>query len=186
MRLPELRKDVQRRDFLRWLAASPLLAGAGGLASLEPIIAQEHAVTRCAVTNEKDVDKERTMGRKFTVPYGLYRVHGFINPHLAAQTGFDENGEDLNLFWKALEQMFEHDRSASRGEMSPRRLIVFRHDSRLGNAPAHRLFERVTIARGTRDGESDSNGDAPRQFSDYMVTVDETDLPEGITIETPF
>ena len=149
--------------------------------SIDPIISQEHAVTRCAVTTEKEAEKQsgdnRTMGRKFTVPYGLYRVHGFINPHLAAQTGFDENGDDLELFWKALEQMFEHDRSASRGEMSPQSLVVFKHESKLGNAPAHKLFERVTITR--------SNGDelATRSAKDYTVKIDESELPEGITIE---
>lgn len=160
--------------------------------SFEPIVSQEHAVTRCAVTTEKEADKQsggnRTMGRKFTIPYGLYRVHGFVNPHLAVQTGFDENGEDLDLFWKALELMFEHDRSASRGEMSPRRLIVFKHDSRLGNAPAHRLFERVTIERNGHngDGNGQAAGDAPRQFSDYTLTIDGDDMPDGVTIEDRF
>src|SRR5690606_37849642 len=89
----------------------------------------------------------RTMGRKFTIPYGLYRVHGFINPHLAEQTAFDKNGEDLELFWAALLQMFEMDRSASRGEMSPQALIVFEHENQLGNAPANKLFDRVKIQR---------------------------------------
>ena len=149
--------------------------------SVDPIVASEHAVTRCAVTTEREAEKQegdnRTMGRKFTVPYGLYRIHGYINPHLAAQTGFDSNEEDLKLFWGALTQMFETDRSASRGEMSPQALIVFEHKDALGNAPANKLFERITIARNTTD-------DAPaRQFADYTVTVDNSDLPEGITID---
>ncbi len=151
--------------------------------SLEPIVSQEHAVTRCAVTTEKEAEAQsgdnRTMGRKFTVPYGLYRVHGFINPHLAAQTGFNENGEDLDLFWTALTQMFETDRSAARGEMAPQALIVFEHNSPLGNAPANQLFERVQVARA----ESASGNGAPaRSFSDFTVTVDDASLPEGITI----
>ncbi len=144
--------------------------------SIDPIVASEHAVTRCAVTNEKDLEKERTIGRKFTVPYGLYRIHGYVNPHLAAQTTFDENGEDLNLFWNALTQMFENDRSAARGEMSPQALIVFKHESALGNAPANKLFERVTISR--RDTSAPA-----RSFSDYTVSIDDANLPEGITIE---
>lgn len=144
--------------------------------SIEPIASFDQAITRCAVTNEKDVDKERTIGRKYIVPYGLYRVHGFINAHLAAQTKFDENGEDLKLFFEALERMFDVDRSASRGEMAPRRLIVFKHSSPLGNAPAHKLFERVTVRRRPGDGPA-------RSFADYAVEIDTTDLPQGITIE---
>lgn len=144
--------------------------------SIDPIVASEHAVTRCAVTNEKDLEKERTIGRKFTVPYGLYRIHGYINPHLATQTTFDDNGDDLKLFWNALIQMFENDRSAARGEMSPQALIVFKHDSALGNAPANKLFDRVTISR------VDSSTPA-RSFTDYTVSVDDANLPEGITIE---
>ncbi|MEP3478561.1 MAG: type I-C CRISPR-associated protein Cas7/Csd2 [Fuerstiella sp.] len=149
--------------------------------SIDPIVASEHAVTRCAVTTEREAEKQegdnRTMGRKFTVPYGLYRIHGYLNPHLASQTSFDKNEEDLTLFWSALTQMFETDRSASRGEMSPQALIVFKHKDALGNAPANKLFERVTICRNTTD-------DAPaRQFADYKVTVDESKLPKGITIE---
>ncbi len=149
--------------------------------SVDPIVSQEHAVTRCAVTNERDLEKERTIGRKFAVPYGLYRVHGFINANLAAQTGFDSNGEDLDLLWQALGQMFELDRSASRGEMSARRLIVFRHESALGNAPAHTLFERVAIRR-----KSNENGTPPRAFDDYSVEINDTDVPAGISIEQRF
>lgn len=142
--------------------------------SVDPIVVQEHAITRMAVTNEKDLEKERTMGRKFTVPYGLYVAHGFVSAHLANQTGFSE--EDLDLLWQSLGQMFEHDRSAARGEMATRGLYVFKHDSQLGNAPAHRLFELVRAEK--------TNGDAPaRNFSDYTVTVDETAIPAGVTLQ---
>jgi CRISPR-associated protein Csd2 len=145
--------------------------------SIDPIVTLEHAVTRCAVTNEKDLEKERTIGRKFTVPYALYRAHGFINPHLADLTGFDD--QDLDLFWKALEHMFELDRSAARGEMSARKLILFQHESKLGNAPAHRLFERVRVAARSSNGP-------PRCFDDYEVVIDQAQLPAGVTIQTPF
>lgn len=151
--------------------------------SVEPVVSLEHALTRCAVTTEKEAKDQsgdnRTMGRKFTIPYGLYRVHGFFNPHLAAQTGFNSNGEDLDLFWTSLIQMFETDRSASRGEMSPQALIVFEHESKLGNAPANKLFERVTVKR-----KDTTNGDAlpARSFADYEVAVNKSDLPKGITI----
>lgn len=145
--------------------------------SVDPVIAQEFAVTRCAVTTEKEAEKQggdnRTMGRKFTIPYGLYRCHGFVNPMLAKQTGF--SADDLKLFWKALEQMFETDRSASRGQMSPRGLVVFEHKDALGNAPAHLLQERVKIKR------KDESKPA-RVFGDYEVTVDEVGLPAGVKI----
>jgi CRISPR-associated protein Csd2 len=141
--------------------------------SVEPIVSLEQAVTRMAVTNERDIDKERTMGRKEIVPYGLYIAHGFISPHLAADTGFGEG--DLALLWQALGMMFEHDRSAARGEMSTRRLIVFEHESMLGNAPAHRLFERIKAAR--KDSASPA-----RAYSDYEVTVDTDNIPAGIRI----
>lgn len=146
--------------------------------SIDPIVTLEHAVTRCAVTNEKDLEKERTIGRKFTIPYGLYRAHGFINPHLAEQTGFDSNGEDLALFLRALEQMFETDRSAARGEMAARRLILFKHDSKLGNAPAHQLFARVRVAAKAAETP-------PRCFEDYEVEVNDASLPVGVSIEQP-
>lgn len=142
--------------------------------SVDPITTSEHSITRMAVTNEKDLEKERTMGRKFTVPYGLYVAHGFVSAHLANQTGFSE--EDLELLWQSLAQMFEHDRSAARGEMATRGLYVFKHDSQLGNAPAHKLFERIKVEK--------TNGDVPaRGFSDYAVTVDETGLPGGVTLQ---
>lgn len=151
--------------------------------SIEPIISQEHAVTRCAVTTEKEAEAQsgdnRTMGRKFTVPYGLYRVHGFVNPHLAEKTGF--SADDLSLFWKALEQMFEADRSAARGEMAPQALIVFEHESALGNAPASKLFDRVTVTR-----RADLSDAPPRSFKDYDVKIDDSGLPGGISIRRPF
>ncbi len=147
--------------------------------SVDPIVIQEHAITRCAVTNEKDLEKERTMGRKFTVPYGLYRIHGFVNPHLAAQTGFDDG--DLELLWSALANMFEADRSAARGEMSPQALIVFQHESALGNAPAHKLFDRVEVQR-----RANADNAPARSFADYSVTVADSDLPAGITIVRKF
>jgi len=130
--------------------------------SVDPVVTSEHSITRMAVTNEKDLEKERTMGRKFTVPYGLYRAHGFVSAHLARQTGFDE--DDLELFFKALEQMFEHDRSAARGEMATRGLYVFKHESELGNAPAHALFDRLTVVRKSEE--------VARDFGDYVVLFD--------------
>jgi len=146
--------------------------------SIDPIFTFEHAVTRCAVTNERDLSKERTMGRKFTVPYGLYRVHAYINPHLAGQTGFTET--DLELFKQALAEMFETDRSAARGDMRPRRCIAFKHESQLGNARADQLFERVRVDLAD---EAKSSQRPPRKFSDYVVTIDEQALPDGVTIE---
>ncbi len=128
-----------------------------------------------AVTNEKDLDKERTMGRKHIVPYALYRMHGFISANLAAKTGFSD--EDLQKLWQALQMMFEYDRSAARGEMTARKLIIFKHDSILGSQPAHKLFERVTVERV--QGESGSPAAA---FSDYRINVDHEAL-QGITIE---
>lgn len=156
--------------------------------SIDPIVILDHAVTRCAVTNERDLEKERTIAHKFTVPYALYRVHGFINAHLAEQTGFDANGEDLAIFLQALEQMFETDRSAAHGEMTARRLILFKHASKLGNAPAHRLLSRVQVQSlpSGIGADSASGGKPPRGFEDYTVTVDRTNLPEGIIIVEPF
>ncbi len=166
-----------------------------GLArSLHPIVSHEHALTRCAVTNEKDLEKERTMGRKFTVPYALYRVHGYINPNLAAGsngTGFSE--DDLSLLKRALDQMFELDRSAARANMRPVACIAFRHESPLGNARADRLFARVACKPkpgvqplpGQSGGDEGDASDArpPRSSSDYELTVDEADLPAGVTVE---
>ncbi|MDE6056950.1 MAG: type I-C CRISPR-associated protein Cas7/Csd2, partial [Muribaculaceae bacterium] len=133
-----------------------------------------HAITRMAVTKESDRDKERTMGRKATVPYGLYRVHGFINANLANQTGFEE--EDLKLLWDALINMFDNDRSAARGLMSARKLIVFKHDSKLGNAPANLLFDRVTVRKKPE-------ASSPRSFTDYTVEVNKEGLPSGVSVE---
>jgi CRISPR-associated protein Csd2 len=145
--------------------------------SVDPIVALEHSITRMAVATEAEAEKQsgdnRTMGRKFTVPYGLYAAHGFVSSFLAKQTGFDEG--DLELLWQALAQMFEHDRSAARGEMATRGLYVFKHDSELGNAPAHKLFELIQAKKNT---------DEPaRDFSDYTVTVSNTELPAGITLQ---
>lgn len=146
--------------------------------SVDPVVTLEHSITRMAVTTEAEAEEQsgdnRTMGRKNTIPYGVYVAHGFVSPHLAAQTGFSE--EDLNLVWKALENMFEHDRSAARGLMSTRQLIVFKHDSALGNAPAYSLFDRVKVSR--RD-----EGQPPRDFKDYVVAIDESNLPAGVHIE---
>lgn len=144
--------------------------------SVDPVVAQEHSITRMAVTKEEDAKDQdgdnRTMGRKFTVPYGLYVAHGFVSSHLANQTGFGE--EDLELLWQALANMFEHDRSAARGEMATRGLYVFKHDSELGNAPAYQLFERIQIQK---------NSETPaRAFGDYKVTIDDADL-QGITLQ---
>jgi CRISPR-associated protein Csd2 len=142
--------------------------------SVEPVVALEHSITRMAVATEAEAEKQsgdnRTMGRKYTVPYGLYRAHGFVSANLASQTGFSE--EDLELFWNALLNLFEHDRSAARGLMSTRGLYVFEHSSALGNAPASQLFERVTVKR-----KEDSEGPA-RSFKDYEVLVDESNLGE--------
>ena len=140
--------------------------------SVEPVFAQEISITRMAVTNEKDLEKERTMGRKHIVPYGLYVAHGFISAALAEKTGFDEG--DLEMLWDALINMFEHDRSAARGMMSSQKLIVFKHRDRLGNAPAHKLFDLVSVER-----KKDAEGPA-RSFKDYVVTVGEA--PSGVEI----
>lgn len=141
--------------------------------SIDPVVTSEHTVTRMAVTDEKDKDKERTMGRKATVPYGLYRTHGFISAALARETTFSE--DDLDLLWEALKNMFDLDRSAARGLMAARRLIVFKHKDDLGNAPAHKLFELVKVE--TKDPSRPA-----RAFSDYEITVDESKLPEGVQL----
>nr|MBP7323888.1 type I-C CRISPR-associated protein Cas7/Csd2 [Deltaproteobacteria bacterium] len=145
--------------------------------SVEPVVTLEHSITRMAVATQTEADKQqgdnRTMGRKNTVPYGAYVAHGFVSSHLAAQTGFGE--EDLNMFWKALCNMFEHDRSAARGLMSTQRLIVFKHESALGNAPAHSLFDRVQLTR-----RNDSK--PARDFSDYELKINKENLPSGVSI----
>lgn len=145
--------------------------------SVDPISTSEHSITRMAVATEKEAEKQsgenRTMGRKATVPYGLYVCHGFISANLAKQTGFSE--EDLQLFWEALKNMFDLDRSAARGLMSAQRLIAFRHNSELGNAPANKLFDLVKINRTTTN--------PPRSFSDYEVSIDSSSVPAGVTVE---
>lgn len=145
--------------------------------SADQIVPLEHSITRMAVTTEADAEKQqgdnRTMGRKFTVPYALYRCHGFVSAPLAQKTGF--TGEDLELFWKALENMFEHDRSAARGQMAARKLIVFKHDSRMGSAPAHQLFDLVKVSRAA------DNVKPPRDFSDYSINFDASMVPGGVT-----
>ena len=138
--------------------------------SIDPIITLEHSITRMAVTNEKDASEtgdNRTMGRKFTVPYGLYRCHGFVSAHFAKQTGFSET--DLELFWQALINMFDHDHSAARGQMNARGLYVFEHSNDLGDAPADTLFKRIQITK--KEGI-----DAARSFDDYIVSVNGQDL----------
>lgn len=144
--------------------------------SVDPIMPQEVTITRVAITTEEDALKKDTeMGRKHIVPYGLYRAEGFVSANLARKTtGFTE--EDLELLWQAILNMFENDRSAARGMMAVRRLIIFRHESELGNAPAWKLFELVKAQR--REGVT-----TPRDFDDYEVTVDEANLPEGVKCE---
>lgn len=146
--------------------------------SVDPIIILEHSITRLAVTTEKEAERQggdnRTMGRKHTISYGVYVAHGFISGHLAGQTGFSR--EDMALLIEALTNMFDHDRSAVRGEMTTRGLYVFQHNSPLGNAPAHDLLDRVHIKR--------QNGvDVPRAFTDYVVSVDDSNLPKGVTLQ---
>ena len=141
--------------------------------SIDPVVTSEHTVTRMAVTDEKDKEKERTMGRKATVPYGLYRAHGFISAALARETTFSE--DDLDLLWEALKNMFDLDRSAARGLMAARRLIVFKHKDDLGNAPAHKLFELVKV-------EAKDPSRPARSFSDYEITIDESKLPKGVEL----
>ena len=142
--------------------------------SIDQVATLEHSITRMAVTKEADLEKERTMGRKATIPYGLYVCHGFISANLAKQTGFNE--EDLDLFFDALKNMFDVDRSAARGLMSAQRLIVFKHDSMLGNAPANKLFDLVKVQRTDKTVPA-------RSFADYEVTIDKEHLPTGVTIE---
>lgn len=146
--------------------------------SIDPVVSMEFSITRCAVTNEKDLEKERTMGRKFTVPYGLYRGYGYINATLAEQTGFTE--KDLTLFKDALNNMFELDRSAARGLMAPVRCVAFRHENRLGNARADQLFSRVKVQLRP---ELRAESRPPRSREDYLIEVENADLPSGVTVE---
>ncbi len=145
--------------------------------SIDPIVQQEVTITRLTVTREEEADKERTIGRKHIIPYALYRVEGYVSAKLANDptkgTGFSE--EDLQLFWEALINMFEHDRSAARGKMATRKLFVFKHESDLGNAPAHRLFELIRVIK--KEGAN-----PPRSFDDYEVIVSKDNLPQGVTL----
>ena len=168
--------------------------------SIEPVVPLEISITRMAATSEKEnAEREkgdgderrenRTMGRKHIVPYGLYRAHGFVSAKLAERTGFSLT--DLAFLWEALANMFEHDHSAARGEMSTRKLIVFKHASALGNAPAHALFDRVTVGRVAGDeirlpGDPRLDNLPPaRRFSDYRVEIARDGLPEGVEIIQP-
>lgn len=145
--------------------------------SIDPITSTEHSITRMAVATEAEEKKQngdnRTMGRKSTIPYALYMCHGFISVNLAKQTGFSE--EDLQLFWDALRNMFDNDRSAARGLMSAQKLIVFCHDSELGNAPANKLFDLVKIEKTSEK--------VARSFADYRITIDRENLPLHISVE---
>jgi CRISPR-associated protein Csd2 len=145
--------------------------------SIDPIVSLEHSITRMAVTTRADAEKQggdnRTMGRKFTVPYGLYRAHGFISAPLANQTGFSEG--DLEELWEALVNMFEHDHSAARGLMGTRKLFIFEHSSRMGDAPVQRLFDAITVKR------KDESKPA-RDFNDYVVTVVKEQIPSGVAL----
>lgn len=154
--------------------------------SIDPIITLEHSITRMAVASEKEIKineetgeenytENRTMGRKYTVPYGLYRCHGFVSAHFAESTGFTQ--EDLEVFWQSLINMFDHDHSAARGQMNARGLYVFEHDNKLGNAPAHKLFDLINI-------EVKDASKPIRAFSDYDVQVDESRLPSGVKLDS--
>ena len=139
--------------------------------SVEPIIPQEITITRMAVTNERDIEKERTMGRKHIVSYGLYRGEGYISANLADRTGFSH--DDLNLLWEAIINMFEHDHSAARGKMATRKLFIFEHSSKLGNAQAHVLFNTVQVSKLSEK--------PARSFSDYEITMDIDAVPDGVS-----
>jgi CRISPR-associated protein Csd2 len=143
--------------------------------SVDPVMPREITITRVAVTNEKDAEKkDNEMGRKSIIPYGLYRQEGYISANLAkAVTGFSE--EDLSIFWDAVINMFNEDRSAARGQMVLRELIIFKHENPLGNAPAHKLFSRITVKR--KAGVT-----AARSYADYDVNINESDLPAGVTL----
>jgi CRISPR-associated protein Csd2 len=145
--------------------------------SIDPIVSLEHSITRMAVATDTEAEKQggdnRTMGRKFTIPYGLYRAHGFISAPLAQQTGFTE--EDLELLWEALNNMFEHDRSAARGLMGTRKLVIFEHSSKMGDISVQKLFDAVEVRR--------KGDDAPaRSFNDYTISIDELSIPNNVRI----
>ncbi len=140
--------------------------------SVDPIMPQEITITRCTVTDDKETEKNNTMGNKFIVPYGLYVAEGYVSANLASKvTGFSD--DDLELLWQAILNMFEFDHAAARGKMAVRQLIIFKHDSELGNAPAYKLFETIKINR--KDGVK-----IPRKYSDYKVEVAQSEIPEGV------
>lgn len=145
--------------------------------SIDPIMVSEHTITRMCVATEKEAEKQqgdnRTMGRKSTVPYALYKCHGYVSAHLANQTGFNE--DDLSLFWEALQNMFDHDHSAARGMMNTCKLIIFKHQTALGNAPAHKLFESVSV-------KLKDTSNPPRNLSDYEITINKENIPAGIEL----
>lgn len=145
--------------------------------SVDPVVTLEHSITRMAVATEAEAEKQggdnRTMGRKFTVPYGLYRAHGFVSAPLANQTGFSE--DDLELLWESLENMFEHDRSAARGLMGTRKIFIFEHSSKMGDAHAQKLFDAITVKR-----IDDSK--PTRNFSDYIISVDRMQIPQSVLL----
>lgn len=158
--------------------------------SVEPILPLEISITRMAATTEADAESKgdiRTMGRKHVVPYGLYRAHGFVNAKLAEKTGFSQ--KDLDYLWASLENMFELDRSAARGEMAARKLILFKHKDALGNAPAHKLFDCVEVKRAFQGDDYDlplrdgTNIPPARRFEDYRVILHKDRLPEGVEVE---
>ena len=147
--------------------------------SIDPVLPMEVSITRMAVTTAEEAEKQqgdnRTMGRKNIIPYGLYRAHGFVSAKLAERTGFSD--DDLQLLWQALTNMFEHDRSAARGEMAARKLIVFEHESAMGNAPAHRLFDLVRV-----DSKRTASDGPARSYADYSVEIDRSRLPAGVKL----
>jgi CRISPR-associated protein Csd2 len=143
--------------------------------TIESIVPMELSITRMAVETEAEREKERMMGRKHIVPYALYRSEGYVSAHLAEQTGFSQ--DDIELLWSALGDMFDHDHSAARGKMNSRKLIVFRHDTALGNAPAHKLFDLVKVTRGSTESKP------ARAFSDYAIEIGKTSVPVGVTLE---
>jgi CRISPR-associated protein Csd2 len=143
--------------------------------SVEPIVPMELTITRVAVETEAEREKERMMGRKNVVPYALYRTEGYVSANLAEQTVFSQN--DLDLLWGALINMFDHDHSAARGKMNARSLFVFKHETTLGNAPAHKLFELVKVKRSSDEAKP------ARSFLDYIVEIDRGSVPAGVTLE---
>ena len=144
--------------------------------SIDPVVPLEMSITRMAATEAKEDKDNKTMGRKQYVPYGLYRIEGFVSASLAEKNGFCQ--ADLDLLWEALMNMFENDRSAARGLMTSRELIVFKHKSKFGNAPAHRLFDLVHVDK------ADPKNQVAREFGDYTITIDEGKLPQGVEIRT--